>query len=91
MPEAIAGYEEYGGFYYSVENTVTEVREYYQQELGKFGWSLSAFGEAENGDIKLIFQNGVDQVTITVYGTDIDFEHSLWGFQAPASFVLIVH
>jgi len=91
MPEAIAGDEEYGGFYYSVENTVTEVREYYQQELGKFGWSLSAFGEAENGDIKLLFQNGVDQVTITVYVTDNDFEHSLFGFQAPASFVLIVH
>ena len=91
MPEAIAGYEEYGGFYFSVEKTVTEVRQYYQQELSKSGWNLFAVGEAEDGDIKLIFQNGVDQVTITVYGFNIDFEHSLWGFKAPASVVLIVH
>lgn len=91
MPEAIAGYEEYGGFYFSVENTVTEVRQYYQQELGKSGWSLFAVGEAEDGSLKLLFQNDVDRVTITVYSIENDFEHSLWGFQAPASFVLIVH
>jgi hypothetical protein len=91
MPEAIAGYKEYGGFYFSVEKTVTEVREYYQQELSKSGWILFAVGEAEDGDLKLIFQNNVDQVTITVYGFEFDFEHSLWGFQAPASGVLIVH
>ena len=90
MPEAIAGHEEYGGFFYSVEKSITEVKEYYQQELGILGWSLSAVGEATYGDLKLIFQNGEDLVTITVYGMDSDFEHSLWGFQAPAALVLIV-
>ena len=67
MPEAIAGQEENGGYYFSVELPVDEVSQYYQQILSESGWSLSAVGVAENGSIKLIFKNDSNQITITVF------------------------
>jgi hypothetical protein len=90
LPEAIAGKEEYGGYYYSVELPVKEVTQYYQQKLSESGWSITAIGVAEGGSIKLLFNNDSDHVTITVFNIEFSNEDPLWGFQAPASFVLIV-
>ena len=90
MPEAIAGQEEYGGYYFSVELPVGKVSQCYQQILSESGWSLAAVGLAENGSIKLVFDNDSNQITITVFKIEFSYEDPLWGFQAPASFVLIV-
>jgi len=90
MAEAIAGQEQYGGYYFSVELPTEEVSQYYQQLLGKSGWRLTAVGAAEGGSIKLVFQNDSDQIEITIYNIEFSYEEPSWGFQAPASFVLIV-
>lgn len=90
MAEAIAGQEEYGGYYFSVELPVDEVSQYYQQILSESRWNLTAVGVAENGSIKLLFQNDSNQITVTVFAIEFSYEDPLWGFQAPASFVLIV-
>ncbi len=81
LPEAIAGLEEYGGYYYSVEMPVTEVKQYYQQIMSMSGWSLFAIGVAEDGSLKLVFQKDSDQISITVFNIE---------FQPPESFVLII-
>ena len=90
MQDAIAGSEAYGGYLFSIELPVKEVVQYYQQVLSKSGWSLTAVGEAKNGSIKLIFQNNSNQVEITVFNIEFSYEDPMWGFQTPASFVLIV-
>jgi len=72
MPNAVVGSEAYGGYYYSVEKTLSEVREYYQRELGKTGYYLSAFGE-DDTTIKLVFTNGKDQIVISALRMDLEY------------------
>jgi len=77
IPDAVAGGEvndgKYVGYYYSVEKTLSEVRQYYQQELGKNGYDLSALGEDDN-TIKLVFTNSEDQIVINAVSIDRDYE-----------------
>lgn len=100
MPNAVAGGEEYGGYYYSVEKTISEVRQYYQQELGKAGYFLSAIGE-DDRTIKLIFKSDEDQIVISALSVDRDYEKIVFKvkgkkevFEIPefhGSWVLIEH
>lgn len=72
-PDAIKGQEYLGGYHYSTNLPATELKEFYLSMLGEKGWNLSAIGEAEDGSVILIFQNGADQVSITIfdYGSEI--------------------
>lgn len=89
LPQAIRGEEEYGGYYYTTDLTVTEIKQYYQDELDIDGWRLSAIGEAENGSILLIFQNDNEQLSITLYHFGEPDTDPSTGFHLPASSVLI--
>ena len=90
MHNAIAGLEAYGGYIYSIEKPVDEVQDFYKQELGNIGWHLAAVGEADNGSLNLVFQNNGDQVSLSLFNMTTDYEDPIWGYQAPASIVLIV-
>lgn len=69
-PDAIAGDEDNGSYYYTVENTVEDVQLYYEQEMGKYGWSLFAVGQGNNDSLMLMFQKGAELVTISVFELD---------------------
>lgn len=71
MPNAFSGSEAYDGYYYSAPETVNEVGQYYQQELGKLGYSLDAIGENESS-IRLIFKNNGDKIEISAIRVDIE-------------------
>ncbi len=90
LQQAIKGEEEYGGYYYTTDLTVSEIKLFYQDELKKNGWKLSAVGEAENGSFLLIFQNDNEQISITIYHFGEPNTDPESGFHIPASAVLII-
>lgn len=56
MPQAIAGDEGEGSYYFTVEATFEEVETFYESEMQPLGWNLLGVGEGENGALLMIFQ-----------------------------------
>jgi hypothetical protein len=63
MPQAVAGEENSGVYYYYLKASRKEVHQYYLQQMPYWGWQLFASGTKQNGDM-LIFIKG--HVTVTV-------------------------
>lgn len=91
LQEAIGGQKAYSGYIFSIEMPVADVQKIYQGLMKESGWRLVAVGEAEDGSVVLQFQVDSDQVSITIFNIPFSFDDPVWGYQAPASFVLIVH
>jgi hypothetical protein len=56
MPQAIAGDEGEGSYYFTIEATFEEVETFYESEMQPLGWNLLGVGEGENGALLMIFQ-----------------------------------
>lgn len=66
MPQAIAGDEGEGSYYFTAEVTVEEVETFYESEMQQLGWSLLGVGEGENGTLLLIFQKGGAVASVSI-------------------------
>lgn len=64
MPGAIAGEGDEEGYVFTVKATPQEVQEYYQRELGRLGWQLSA-QENTGSSMMLSFMDS-DSATLTI-------------------------
>lgn len=64
MPGAVAGDGDEESYVFTIQTTPQEVQEYYELELGKLGWQLSA-QEDDDVSLLLIFINDVP-ATLTV-------------------------
>ena len=76
-PDTVKGQEYMGGYIYSSYQTVMVLKEYYLSTLGEKGWYLSKIGEAEDGSSQLIFQNEVDELSITIINFGVEFKSGL--------------
>jgi len=72
-PDTVKGQEYMGGYIYSTYQTVKVLKEFYLSMLGEMGWHLSKIGEAEDGSLILIFQNEVDEISITILNYGVEF------------------
>jgi len=72
-PDTVKGQEYMGGYLYSTYQTVKVLKEFYLSMLGEMGWHLSKIGEAEDGSLILIFQNEVDEISITILNYGVEF------------------
>ena len=66
MPQARAGDEGEGSYYFTAEVTVEEVETFYESEMQQLGWSLLGVGEGENGTLLLIFQKGGAVASVSI-------------------------
>ncbi len=67
MPEALAGEGDEESYVFTVQATSQQVQEYYQRELGKLGWQLSARGAGSNASLMLIFlDNTSTMLTVSI-------------------------
>jgi len=57
MPQAIAGEVEPDVYYYYLKANRDAVRQYYLQEMPRWGWQLFASGGGKNGDILIFIKN----------------------------------
>lgn len=64
MPGAVAGDGDEESYVFTIQATPQEVQEYYELELGKLGWQLSA-QEDDDASLLLIFINDAS-ATLTV-------------------------
>jgi hypothetical protein len=71
MPQAIAGNEGDGSYYYTVGASVSEIQSYYQTQMAPLGWSLLATGEGQNGATFMIFQNANgESASVSIFTVD---------------------
>jgi hypothetical protein len=63
MPQAVAGEEKSGVYYYYLPARREEVRQYYLQQMPYWGWQLFASGTKTNGDVLIFIKS---HVTVTV-------------------------
>jgi hypothetical protein len=70
MPQAIAGQEGDGSYYYTVGATVSEIQSYYQTQMAQLGWTLLVSTEGQNGATLMIFQNGGETASISIFTVD---------------------
>ena len=66
MPQAIAGDEGEGSYYFTVEATFEEVETFYESEMQLLGWNLLGVGEGENGALLMIFQKGDAVASVSI-------------------------
>ncbi|MCB9422622.1 MAG: hypothetical protein H6667_22660 [Ardenticatenaceae bacterium] len=66
MPQAIAGDEGEGSYYFTVEATAEEVEAFYEDEMQQLGWSLLGVGEGETGALLVIFQKESEVASISI-------------------------
>ena len=90
FPGIIKSQEAYDGYYYSADKPVSVVRSFYEEELDKAGWILTAIGEGEGGHLLLIFSKGGDKASITLYNFASAANDPNSSIQIPPSNVLIV-
>ena len=64
MPGAIAGEGDEEGYVFTIKATSQQVQEYYQLELGKLGWQLSA-QENSGASLRLSYMDS-SSTTLTV-------------------------
>ena len=65
MPGATAGEGDEEGYVFTISVTPQSVQEYYQLELGKFGWQLLSHEDSDSSMI-LIFTNSASE-TLTIH------------------------
>jgi hypothetical protein len=71
MPNAIAGKEGEGIYYYTILADSNEIRLFYESELRNAGWNLFAVGEGgSKGSILLFFQKGDSTLLIGAVPTE---------------------
>jgi hypothetical protein len=63
MPQALAGEEKSGVYYYYLKASREEVHQYYLQQMPYWGWQLFASGSKTNGDLLIFIKS---HVTVTV-------------------------
>ena len=63
MPQAVAGEEKSGVYYYYLQGRREEVRQYYLQQMPYWGWQLFDSGAKTNGDMLIFIKS---HVTVTV-------------------------
>ena len=66
MPDATAGEEDEGAYFYAVPATPEEVAAYYAEELHPLGWQLFAEGTGENGATLILYKKGSSILTISI-------------------------
>lgn len=64
MPGAIAGEGDEEGYVFTIRATSQQVQEYYQLELGKLGWQLSA--QENSGESLMLSYMDSNSATLTV-------------------------
>lgn len=67
MPQAIAGDEGEGSYYFTVEETVEEVETFYENEMQLSGWNLLGVGEGENGALVMVFQKEDAVASVSIF------------------------
>jgi len=87
-PDAVKGQEYMGGYLYSTYQTGVGLKEYYLSMLGDKGWHLAKIGESERESFLLIFQNGDDEVSITILDFGVAFDNPSLGILPPRSVFL---
>jgi len=65
MPEAAAGVDKGGVYYYYLRARRAVVRQYYLQEMPRWGWQLFSSGVGDHEDL-LIFLKGHNSVTVGI-------------------------
>jgi hypothetical protein len=65
MPQAIAGEDKGSVYYYYLRTSREGVRQYYLQEMPRWGWQLFSSGVGVGGDL-LIFLKGHYSVTVGI-------------------------
>jgi hypothetical protein len=67
MPSAIAGEGDGSGYSFTVNATPEEIQYFYEQELGKLGWSLLASGQGATEAILLIFMKDTATCSVSIF------------------------
>ena len=70
MPQATAGEEGSGSYYYIVEAEPAAVQAFYESEMANLGWSLLGVGEGETGALLLIFQQEASVASVSIIALD---------------------
>jgi hypothetical protein len=89
-PGWVNAQEAYDGYYYSADQPVRIIRAFYEEEMGKRGWTLTAAGETERGHQLIIFENDGQKAKITLYNFEVYSSDPGDQLQFPPSDVLIV-
>jgi hypothetical protein len=66
MPNAIAGEGDSKGYAFTIEASPDEIQEFYEQELGKLGWSMFASGQGTTTAILLIFLKDTSTLSVSI-------------------------
>ena len=66
MPQAVAGDEEEGSYWYSVAATPQEIEEYYAREMQALGWEYLARGTGRGSNLMLVFTKAAYTATVAV-------------------------
>ncbi len=66
MPQAIAGEEGSGSYYFTVAATADEIQAFYQEEMERLGWSALGVGEGETGALLMIFQKETAVASVSI-------------------------
>jgi hypothetical protein len=66
MPEATAGEEDEGAYFYSVPVTPEDVAAYYEEQLPPLGWRPFAEGTGENGALLILYKKGSSILTLSI-------------------------
>jgi len=67
MPGAISGEETEDGYSYTVQAAPEEVKDYYEFEMDKLGWTAFAIGKGETGSLLLMYQKEGKTTTVSVF------------------------
>ncbi len=70
MPQATAGEEGSGSYYFTVAATQAAVQAFYESEMADLGWSLLGVGEGENGALLMIFQQEASVASVSIFTLD---------------------
>lgn len=66
MPQAIAGDEGSGSYYFTVAATADEIQAFYLEEMERLGWSSLGIGEGTTGALLMIFQKETAVASVSI-------------------------
>lgn len=72
MPQAIAGNEGDGSYYYTTGASVQTISSYYQSQMINLGWDLFAMTVGQNDAVIVIFQHPSSGETVSVAILTVD-------------------
>jgi len=66
MPFALAGEADKNTYSFTIIFSVDGIQKFYANEMARLGWEVLASGQSPNGATLMIFQKGVEMITVSI-------------------------